>query len=231
MDANRLIRFSVAGWAFALVWPLQAWILGADFTPITETFTRIQTLPQGIAVVLVGVAAGPILGFVVSTLAYIVTNRVHPEFKVPEAPEEFQRFESSLEALIPAREVRNSLQQIANSVKPGAKHGIRQRNKEIEAYFNLLFHTRAPSTLIDYTARRWTMYWMYANSLCALTIATLFALFTSGKFWERGLVLDPRSLIEIILVLFVVVALRRIKTVYKEIYDASWIWLYVEARY
>jgi hypothetical protein len=239
LDANRIARFTVAGWAFILSWTLHLWMLGTDFSAVTGGLSSVGSLPTAIAGVLVGLAASPILGFIISSFAYAITRLLRggdAEFDVPRPREDFTRFLDSLTALLPTDESKSSLSAIIPPETVAKSWWHRRKfQKGIDAllpYFNLLFHTRAPSILIEYTTRRWTIYWIYANSICALVIGIFFALLTSGNFFARSPVSfwDVRYLIEAALACFIILGFARMHQIRKQIYDIAWLWLYAEAR-
>ena len=66
MDTKRLQRLTVAGWALLVSFLMQSWILGAPFPSLDKLLVASQTL----AVILVAVATGPLLGL----LVYLVTE-------------------------------------------------------------------------------------------------------------------------------------------------------------
>jgi len=267
MDANRITRFTVAGWAFLIAWFLQLWILGYNFTPILQSISNAQSLPAGVGAVLVGVAAGPILGFVFSTFSFAALRYIRggePEFDVPEG-DEFNRYSKSLKALLPTerRQLDELLRIVETNNIRGSWQQDRRRKKEVDAlipYFNLLFHSRAPSTLIDYASRRWTIYWMSVNSICSTILGILFALLTFISSWNCPIscvfsfrrvvqlcfpeilsdvyfwnplslsVLNLHFVVQIVLLLFIYFAFRRTETVPKEISQSAWLWLNDECR-
>jgi hypothetical protein len=75
------------------------------------------------------------------------------------------------------------------------------------------------------------MYWMYANSICAIFLGILFALVTAGNPSGRQPVpwYDVRYAIEAGLCIFVLVGRKRMQHLRKQVYDLAWKWLYVEA--
>jgi hypothetical protein len=228
MEANRLIRFTVAGWAVILFWPLQAWIIGYIPDSFEAIFKQLQSFPSAAATVLISLMASPVIGFVVSTFAYGVMTLIRPEFVVPREPE-FQRFLNALRRLSPTNESRRALDAVVNSRHWCRWYQVRRRNFQIMAHFNLNLHTLAEKPFIDYSTRRWTIYWMYANSICALFIGTILALLPSFDFSNRTFEIAPRGVIELLLVFFVIIGCWRIHKIHREIYEIAWLWLYSQA--
>jgi hypothetical protein len=69
---------------------------------------------------------------------------------------------------------------------------------------------------------------MYANSICAILIATGLSLITAGPFWRRDQALTPAA-IELLVILFVVFGLRELETMRQQILEMAWQWLYKTA--
>jgi hypothetical protein len=237
VDANRLIRLTVAGWALILSWPLQMWVLGADLAWLGKLLTSLQTLPQATAIVLVGLAASPFLGLFVSSFAGFVIRKYRggsAQFDVPSDADQLRRFLAALSRLLTSVQTRKELKEIEEAFRakssptPMTDRQVKSHTDKFERYFNLLCHTQAPQTLIDYTTRRWTTYWMYANSICAILIATGLSLITAGPFWRRDQALTPAA-IELLVILFVVFGLRELETMRQQILEMAWQWLYETA--
>lgn len=187
--------------------------------------SKVQTFPSAVATILVGIAAGPILGFILSSFAYVVLSKLYPEFIIPDETE-LERYKTALKILIP--ESQADLDQIFRSNAAGFFQR-QKRSRKLLPYFNFLVHTRAPSLLIEYTARRWTIFWMSVNSICAFVVGSLFALSPPWDFLERNFAVGPFA-IEIVLLSFVASGVWRIAKIRREIYQIAWLWLYNEAR-
>ncbi len=222
MDTSRIFRLTVPGWAFILFTALQSWILGKDVGAI------IQGLPTGPANIIVGLAAGPVVGFVISAFANAILNFFLPEFVAPH-DEGFQRFQEALRVLVPWRS-RPELDAILTTESTGNWRAIRKRDRKLKPFFNLLVHTRAPLTFIEYSTRRWTMYWMYANTITAFLFSTVLSLKVSGAYCERSPDWFLRFPIEIALLLFMGIGIWKIISLHREIRKIAWLWLYHEAR-
>ena len=238
MDTNRLTRFTVAGWAFALSWPLQSWIFGIDFNLALSDFSNTQPLITAVAAILIALTAGPILGFIMNTFAYGIMCLYRggdPEFNVPDSEEAFKQYIRILQNLNPMQEIKNSIGNIAISIHKtsGSKWWQLRRRRlhkkhidKLIPYFNVQFHGLAPSTLIEHATRRWTIYWMYANSICAMISGTLFAFATSGDVLNREITFDHKFWIEIALGVFVSFGIWSMVRIPKQIYALVFSWLY-----
>lgn len=236
MDPDRLIRLTAAGWAFILTWLLQLWILGFDFSELASKLSQMESFSNALLGFLIAVTAGPVLGFILSTFSYGILRVIRggePEFDLP-SQEGFPPYATALRQLLPdtqIQEVLSAIEEDTISNPPKSKRKKKENIDQLIRYFNLLFHTRAPSTLIQYCTRRWTIYWMVANSICALTIGIIFGVFTAGDFWNRHCVsiFNERYLVSLFMLLFVVMGLLRINRIPKEIYSIAWLWLLTEA--
>ena len=234
MDTNRLIRLTVAGWGLVLSWIFHLWILGA--------YVPIQTVLSGaVAPLVVGLMVGPFLGFLISSVAAFVVRLYlggSIQFDIPS--EKRFRFVEALQRLMP--EVRIELMDSLNKWPPNlgdnsesrwrrfkSRRQDRSYSDDFEPYFNLLYHTRAPATLIEYTTRRWTIYWMSLNSASAMLIGAVVALLTAGDFWNRRLALC-HVLLEVLIVIVVVAVSSRLRHLPREIGDVAQLWLYSEAQ-
>jgi hypothetical protein len=236
VDTNRLIRLSVAGWAVLISWPVQRWALGADFAFVATLLK--QPVAAAIATTSVALLASPFLGLFVSLIADFALRQVKGgkvQFDAPKG-EELQDFTRALVRLLPASHrslelLRTEISARTTGVPAGALGRIRHRRKlkkatdSLEPYFNLLFHGKATTSLIDYATRRWTAYWMYANSLCGVLLGTLLAACTSGAFIARP---SRPSLwfLEITVGLLLIFGIRsRLVGLRTEIADVTRLWL------
>lgn len=230
MDGNRVVRFSVAGWAFIIFIPLHYWIIVGNLTPISDLLTTGQGVPTAVAALIVGIATSPLLGFVISTFAYRTITALSPEFIVPTRNEDFDRFTLALRRLHPSREVADTLERILQETPNDTWRNKRKLQRQLMPFFNMLVHTIAPTSFVDYSTRRWTLYWMYANSICAFVLAFLAAWIIASPPWFRPLVFDDRILVECLLLVFVGLGIYRIQQLKHEIYEIAWLWLFGHAR-
>ena len=238
MDNNRLTRFTVAGWAFVLSCPLQAWIFGVDFNLVISSLPNTQSLAAAVAAVIVALTAGPILGFVMNTFAYGIICLYRggdPEFDVPKPDKDFSQFISVLQKQFPLPETKTDINKIVLSIQNTSSYNwwqfwIRRKHKKnidnLIPYFNVQFHDKASSTLIEYATRRWTIYWMYANSICAIICGTILAFITSGNTLNREFVFDTKIYIEISLVTFIAFGIWSMIRIPKQIFSVAFMWLY-----
>ena len=197
-------------------------MIAGDSGWIAKTINTPTSLSSGVAAILIAIAAGPVLGFVVSSFAFVIVDFFWPEFDIPKDDKELQRFERSLSDLLVSKTL----------VPPREAGSFRRRHRavQLKSYFNLLFHSQAMPQLVEYTTRRWTVYWMYANSIAAFGLATVFAIFTSDQPLVRCIEFDIRFWVEIAFLLFVIFGIVRLIRLRREIFDIAWIWLYAKAR-
>jgi hypothetical protein len=222
MDTSRIFRLTVPGWAFILFTALQSWIFGKDVGSL------FQGLPTGPANIIVGLAAGPVVGLIISAFSTATLHFLHPEIVVPR-DSNAERFLTGLRALIHWR----SLPELDAIIRSGGAVGWRARRRrdiQVKPILNLIVHTRAPASFIEYTTRRWTMYWMYANTVAAFLVATLLSFMISGPYSNRSADWLLRIPVEVVLLLFTVIGIWNIVSPQREIREIVMLWLYHEAR-
>jgi ABC-type sugar transport system permease subunit len=224
MDENRIIRMSVAGWAVILSCLLHLWIFGVfTFQSVAVTLQQ-PYLTTAVVSAIGAVAAGPLLGFVISSLgAYLVglTRGGHPDFDLPGAPPqpilkalgdrirrryttvspdkndpELKEFGEALAELQPTPELKKEVEdryqaaiERSCATRKGEHKGLSAKESfdKLLPYFNVLYHSRAPNSLIAHTTRRWTMYWMHVSTVIAMVVGAAFALAMKVRLGSTGI--------------------------------------------
>ena len=233
MDTNRIFRFTVAGWALLTAYAIQLWVLGFDLPLLYRPPAGAQSFLGAIGSVIVGAAASPFLGFLVSSVAEPILRWCRggdAQFDVA-GPIAVQELVADIRVLLPEWE--SELASIGDKLGCldwSKRRQAREQCDELMRYVNVAYHTHAPAALIEYTTRRWTLYWMYANSLCAFVLASAAAALTAWPFWTRTIDLR-RVLLEIGLALFIVfAAVPRLGTLSADVSATVKIWLRHESK-
>lgn len=228
MDADRIYRLSVAGWGLILFWAIHMWAFGED--PLALVSSGAQS--AAIARVLVGLAGGPVIGFLVSALVDGVKELRYPDVRIPD--QRFDDFKKDLKHLS-ASKLRGEIEMLKKSSEIADRKPRRENKRLLALHVNLVIHTRASESFLAFTTRRWTLFRMYANGIGAFILALVVALFTSELVCNlcRGvhyhIEYDERILIEVLLGSFVVIGSIRMRKLHKEINEIVCLWFRTEA--
>ena len=185
MDPERIIRIAIAGWVLVLSSVVHFWIFGGDPAALVESIPSNQ-LVQAAAAVLVSIAAGPVLGLFVSGWTALCRSW---QYHLPSKTDEAEQVFVALQRLLPNRAIREELDNVradfVATIASGKEPHLGDLKRNLEPFITFIFHRTADSSVVEFCTRRWTLFWMWANSIFALLIGVPLGLL--GRLWaDRG---------------------------------------------
>lgn len=177
MGSDRAYRFVIPGWLFVAS-------LGFHYSNLGGNLKFFQSGDYKALLGLIGAfAAGPVLGFAVSTVVVSLLEKCRGEqihFCLPCGKAELADWLGSLkrhfrEDFCDSQLSKKQLGLDKVVLDPIPRADRKRMASQLHRVLNLAIRMDAPKPLIDFAVRRWTVFWSHANSIGAIALGIVFA--------------------------------------------------------